>query len=101
MNTTTKRRTKFNGLKETFILFICKDEYMFFSDILEDEKEQAREIGLAEGREKGIAEGRAEGQSEARIEDAKKLLKLNLLTIEQIAQAQGLSVEKVKELAEE
>lgn len=68
MNTTTKRRTKFNGLKETFILFICKDEYMFFSDILEDEKEQAHEIGLAEGREKGFAES----QSEARIEDAKK-----------------------------
>ena len=28
-----------------------EDEYMYFSDILEDEKEEAREIGLAEGRD--------------------------------------------------
>ena len=49
-----------------------EDEYMYFSDILEDEKEEAREIGLAEGRAKGLkeglAEGRAKGFAEGRME---------------------------------
>ena len=45
-----------------------KDEYMYFADILEDEKEEARAIGLAEGRATGLAEGRATGLAEGRAE---------------------------------
>ena len=41
---------------------------------------------------------REEGRNEKAIEAATNLLKMNLLTVEQIAQAQGLTVEKVLEL---
>ncbi|MDO4506054.1 MAG: Rpn family recombination-promoting nuclease/putative transposase [Spirochaetales bacterium] len=180
---TTKRRTKFKDLKETYILFICKDdpfgagipcytkfssfletdkisyddkshnvfyncsawekendpeirevlkfiyglkpdfglalemnraaslakqkshledEYMYFSDILEDEKEEAREIGLAEGRAKGLAEGRAEGINqgahENAVETAKRLLKMGL-TAEQVSEATCLSVEEIRDIS--
>lgn len=181
---TTKRRTKFKNLKETYIIFICKDdpfgiglpcytkasrfmetdkipyddkthnvfyncsgyknernievqnvlrfiyelkaesdltkkmenaaetakinsdyrvEYMYVQDVIEEEKEIARETGLAEGREKGLAEGRAEGREKGRAEGleesaratAKKLLEMNILSIEQIAEATNLSIEKI------
>ena len=45
--------------------------------------------------------GIEQGQQQKAIEAAKNLLKMKLLTIEQIAQAAGLPVEKVRELAEE
>ncbi len=45
--------------------------------------------------------GIEQGQQQKAIEAAKNLLKMKLLTIEQIAQAAGLPVEKVCELAEE
>lgn len=66
---------------------------MYFSDILEDEKEEAREIGLAEGRE--------EGEIKRAMEAARNLLAMNILTNEQIAAAQRLSVEEVDRIAEE
>lgn len=43
-------------------------------------------------------EGIAEGEAKKAIEAATNLLKLNKLSIDEIAQAQGLSVEKVQEL---
>ena len=70
-----------------------EDEYMYFSDILEDEKEEAREIGLAEGRE--------EGEIKRAMEAARNLLVMNILTHEQIAAAQRLSVEEVDRIPEE
>ena len=42
-----------------------------------------------------------EGEQAARVEAAKNLLKMNLGTVEQIAQAEGLSIEQVKELENE
>ncbi|MCQ2248510.1 MAG: Rpn family recombination-promoting nuclease/putative transposase [Treponema sp.] len=199
---TTKRRTKFRDIKETFILFICKDdpfgeglprytketgfletdavsyddkshnvfyncsawqkekdpevqdvlkfihglkpdrelgckmekavcaakeksyledEYMYFSDVLEEEKEEAHEIGLAEGREAGLAEGRevglvegrkvglVEGREtgrelglvEARRETAERLIQMNVLTAEQISTVTKLPLEEILQLAEQ
>ena len=46
-------------------------------------------------------EAREEGAENAKIEAAQNLLKMNLGTPEQIAQAQGLSLEKVLELQKE
>ena len=43
-------------------------------------------------------DGRVEGRTEKAIEATINLLKMNLLTPEQIAQAQGLPIEKVLEL---
>lgn len=46
------------------------------------------------------AEGRAKSMNkQTKLESARKLLTLNLLSVEQIAQAVGLSVQEVKELA--
>ena len=53
------------------------------------------------GREEGIAIGRSEGQEQAKIENARNLLVMGLGTHEQIAQAVGLPLEKIKELARE
>ena len=58
-----------------------------------------REEGRIEGRNEGIAIGRTEGISEQAREDARKLLAMHILTHEQIAQAVGLSVAEVEELA--
>ena len=46
-------------------------------------------------------EGIAEGAENAKLEAAQNLLKMNILTPEQIAQAQGLPLEKVLELQKE
>ncbi len=50
-------------------------------------------------RREALAEGMAQGQLQKAIEAAKNLLRMNVLSLEQIAQAQGLPLEKVKELA--
>ena len=52
---------------------------------------------LRRGRDEGIAIGVERGK----LETAKKLLQMNLGTIEQIASATALSIEEVKALAEE
>ena len=55
--------------------------------------------GRKQGREQGRSEGREEGISQTKLENARNLLAMNVLTHEQIAQAVGLSVEKIDELA--
>lgn len=55
----------------------------------------ARQEGLEQGLERGLEQGR----QETRRATVQQLLALNLLSVEQIAQASSLSVEEVKELA--
>lgn len=90
-----------------------EDEYMYFQDILEDEKETAREtgieegrkigleIGLAEGREKGRAEGRAEGREEGSysksIEAALVLINQYNISPEEACESINAPLEVVKE----
>ncbi len=50
-------------------------------------------------RREGIREGMEKGAEKTKIENAKNLLAMNLLTHEQIAQAVGLSLEKVEDLS--
>jgi predicted transposase/invertase (TIGR01784 family) len=50
-----------------------------------------------EAREKGHAEGRAEGRAEEKKAIAKQFLAMGL-TVEQVAQGSGLSIEEVKGL---
>ncbi|WP_294429771.1 Rpn family recombination-promoting nuclease/putative transposase [uncultured Treponema sp.] len=81
--------------------------YMTWQQTIDEEKEIAREEGLAEGREEGLEEGRKEGLEEGReegrkegaqaksIENAKNLLRMNLGTPEQISQAVSLPLEQV------
>jgi len=53
---------------------------------------------MAYARAAGRNEGLAKGRDEKSIETAKQLLAMNLLSAEQISQATGLSIEKIKEL---
>ena len=88
-----------------------EDEYMYFIDIVEEEKEYARQIGHAEGLAAGHAEGHAEGLAEglaeghaeglaegahySSVNTAKKLLAMNTLTKQQIADAVNLPIEEI------
>ena len=61
--------------------------------------EDMRNTAWNEGKIEGKIEGRIEGIKENAVETAKNLIKMGLLTFEQIAQATRLPVEQVKELA--
>lgn len=64
------------------------------------ERDKNTQIHNAEkrGREEGLKQGIQQGEQQKAIEAAINLLKMKLGTPEQIAQAQGLSIEKVLEL---
>ena len=51
--------------------------------------------------EEGIAIGEERGRTEAKLEAARNMLIANLGTLEQIATVQGISLEKVQQLANE
>ena len=70
-----------------------EDEYMYFSDILEDEKEEARAEGHAEGLEAG--------RRQQKIESAKNLLRSNMMKPDQIAQILDMSLEEVVQVSKE
>ena len=52
-------------------------------------------------KQEGLRQGIAQGASKAKIEAAKNLLKMKLLSTEQIAQAEGLPLETVRELQQQ
>ena len=64
---------------------------------LKEGEEKGFSLGLAEGETKGFSIGIAQGSYRAKFETAKKLLDLGL-SIENIAQATGLSKEEVQKL---
>ena len=80
---------------------VFKDDYMYFCDIVEDEKEKARDEGIKTGLEKGLAEGREEGIAEGAksnaIENAKKLKAKNI-DLNIIAECTGLTEKEVANL---
>ena len=61
--------------------------------------QEDRVASLYNAREQGLEEGLQQGERKAKIEAARNLLKMKLGTHEQIAQASGLSVEEVQEVA--
>ena len=66
-----------------------------------DVKNEGRREGRRLGRKEGIKLGEQKGLEIKAIESARKLLAMKLLTHEQIAEAVGLPLEKIKELAAE
>ena len=54
--------------------------------------------GFKNGEIKGRDEGRAEGIEQGKLETARKLKAMNVMTIEQIAEATGLDIETVNSL---
>ena len=71
-------------------------EYDYDTDIAV-QREEEREIAFAEGEAKGIAQGFSDGAYQKALETAKNLRGLGL-SIENIAQATGLSEEEVKNI---
>ncbi len=67
----------------------------------ENNLEEGEKIALEKGREKGRKEGREEGRQEALEEAARNFLAIGSLSVEQIANATGLSLERVKVLSEQ
>ena len=67
-------------------------EYDYATDI-EVQREEAFEKGVSEGIQQGISQG----EHQAKIETAKNLLAMKL-SIEQVAQGTGLSVDEIKKL---
>ena len=59
----------------------------------------ALEEGRKEGEKRGREEGRAEGREEKALETARNMLAMGLGTHEQIAQATGLPLADVEQLA--
>ena len=68
--------------------------------VYQEAKEEGRAEGLEEGRQEGLEEGRQEGRQEgklqAKLESIPRLLALGL-SVEQVAQALGLTVEVVQQ----
>ena len=81
--------------KSTEVRNMLIAEYSYETDI----KVQRREA-FRLGKEEGVNIGRVEGAEQTKIETAKNLLTMNL-SLEQIAQATSLSLEKIQELASE
>ena len=79
-----------------------KNEYLAMNlhdrDITRKAFQEGRDAGFTEGEAIGIDKGISQGAEQTKIETAKNLLSMNL-SLEQIAQATSLPLEKIQELA--
>ena len=71
-------------------------EYDYDTDIAVQRKE-AFDDGVSIGRNEGISIGLSQGAREAKLETAKKFLAMGL-SVEQVADGTGLSVEEIEKL---
>ena len=80
------------------------DRMLFLSDVnsgMAEHYNEEMEKGIVVGREEGLKIGREEGAKQKAVETAKNLIKLNILTIEQISDASGLSVKDVMRIVDD
>lgn len=72
---------------------------------LEEGRKKGLEQGLEEGRKKGLEQGleqgRALGEAKGRADVVRQLAASGLLTLEQVAEATGMSADEVKALTSE
>ena len=91
-------KKQIEGMKKAYLSWSLHDH-----DVRMEGRIEGRNEGLIEGRIEGIAigekRGRSEGATERAREDARNLLAMHALTHEQIAQAVGLSIAEVEQLA--
>ena len=80
---------------------ISADKALWIAQWKQESFERDIRSGLHAAEEIGMAKGLEKGARNAKIEAARNLLGLHILSVEQIAQAQGLSVEEVQRLASE
>ena len=80
-------------------------EYMDYCEITQGYFDSGKEEGYKQGEEHGIAIGEARGEergrTEAKLEAARNMLSKNLLSLEDISEYTGLSLETVQQLADE
>lgn len=75
-----------------------RDHYTIMYNARKRGLEEGRAQGLIEGHAEGLAEGLVEGRAESLSETATNLLRMKVGSPQQIAEATGLSLEKVIEL---
>lgn len=63
--------------------------------------EQGRKEGLEQGLEQGLERGRALGEAKGRADVVRQLAASGLLTLEQVAEATGMSTEEVRAITSE
>ena len=90
LNKMVEAKKQIEGMKKTYLSWSLHDH-----DVREEGRIEGRNEGITIGEKRGRTEGIAEKAREA----ARKLLAMHILTHEQIAQAVGLSVAEVEELA--
>ena len=93
--------TKEEQMQYDHALKVYRDNYNTFQGAIEEGMKEGREKGLKEGREEGIKEGREEGREKGRADKTKEVaqnMKKMGMSIEQIAQACGISVEEAEKL---
>ena len=81
---------KVEELKKTYLSWSLHD-----SDVRREGIQQGRKEGIAIGE----ARGEKRGEERAKLENARNLLLMNVLSHEQIAQAVGLPLKTIEELA--
>ena len=82
---------KVEELKKTYLSWSLHD-----SDVRREGIQQGRKEGIAIGE----ARGEKRGEERAKLENARNLLVMNVLSHEQIAQAVGLPLKTIEELAQ-
>jgi len=65
------------------------------------QREEEHKIAYEDGLLKGQQDGLLKGKMEEKLDAARNLIRLNILTNEQIAQAAELPIEQVEKLAKE
>ena len=75
-----------------------RKEYWDYTSTLQTAEKKGHAEGLAEGRAEGLAEGMEKGERKANEAIARKLKSMGVLSVEQIADTTGLSVEEIKRL---
>ena len=63
--------------------------------------EQGRKEGLEQGRKEGLEQGRALGEAKGRADVVRQLAASGLLTLEQVAEATGMSADEVRAITSE
>jgi predicted transposase/invertase (TIGR01784 family) len=82
-----------------FMDIINQDEIYKEVKMLQSVEEWGLEKGMEKGLEKGLEKGMEKGKIKGREETALNLLKMGMLTNEQIAQATNLPLKQIKTLA--
>lgn len=86
------------------IMMVLYDEQEIMRSYLESEIEEASQKaiqkGMCEGRREGMREGMREGKYAAGVETARRFLQMGKLSIQEIADGTGLSIEEVERLAQ-